>query len=654
MEAHLEKYDSSAHLTYFLTDWNNEQQKRQTELRKERQAVEKKVLSQFENEITKATFEQITVPTPSVAEKIEKGIYDNDLTTKTVKMMNTTHVKDRVKLLQEICEISEKTISKVASAPVEGSITTSEDPNKQAVLSMFEEVEASQQLCDTAPMEDVLNTAKMIENITGYDVITKKKTPMIELYISSTALENKNVLYNDPESIKAALRKDLAAAYGVKEEEINIRIAVAGSVKLLFSLPEKANSSAVIPSLPTFSSILKTVHGIADQVKVVAKQVLPDIKKAMQLMKDYTSPLVISSGSTKSELMTKFGKYLPVLASLSNHLRVVHNEAKGELEIHGPPEAKGNILSYFADLEDSLQDATVKTVTISLDPPLQAPKTNANALWKFLFEKGKEFVVNGYANPKHTLQQNTIRINSELEKDCPVGQKFLNALKKLNLNPSNPNEIYQRGVPFGWHGTRTPEAVAAVSHENLDPGRRRGQAYGKGEYCSINPAYSQGGYWGNTRTLFLFFIIKDCPFYTFNTHHVVNNPSKDEMYMVPILLATFDTQSPLKIECQSNPPPVEQNKVKVQWEWWNDTVWIEYGKGQPVTDNSQIALESAFAQFKTGSGNTQMLMAFVRLNDKNTSQYLINFQTKTQINQGTNFVRKIRRLVNGAENWELQ
>jgi len=96
---------------------------------------------------------------------------------------------------------------------------------------------------------------------------------------------------------------------------------------------------------------------------------------------------------------------------------------------------------------------------------------------------------------------------------------------------------------FGWHGTRTPEAVLGIAFENLDPSRRSLQLYGPGEYCAMDAAYSQG-YWGNTNTLFLFFILKNPtnPHFKLDKHYVINNPSRDMIFMVPILIATFNDQ----------------------------------------------------------------------------------------------------------------
>lgn len=49
--------------------------------------------------------------------------------------------------------------------------------------------------------------------------------------------------------------------------------------------------------------------------------------------------------------MEKFGKFLPVLASLSNFIRVKYNEINKQLEILGKPEEKAMIMNFFVELE---------------------------------------------------------------------------------------------------------------------------------------------------------------------------------------------------------------------------------------------------------------------------------------------------------------
>lgn len=63
---------------------------------------------------------------------------------------------------------------------------------------------------------------------------------------------------------------------------------------------------------------------------------------------------------------------------------------------------------------------------------------------------------------------------------------------------------------YGWHGTGREENVWKIAYYNLDPKLRNANVFGPGEYCAVKPSYSiDCGYWGNTNTLFLFFILKE-------------------------------------------------------------------------------------------------------------------------------------------------
>ena len=58
----------------------------------------------------------------------------------------------------------------------------------------------------------------------------------------------------------------------------------------------------------------------------------------------------------------------------------------------------------------------------------------------------------------------------------------------------------------------------------------------------------------------------------------MNNPSIKEMYMVPILIATFNNQIPIKIE----PEDIKQEPIPTinyLWEWKDDNDWKKFGFG---------------------------------------------------------------------------
>ena len=202
-------------------------------------------------------------------------------------------------------------------------------------------------------------------------------------------------------------------------------------------------------------------------------------------------------------------------------------------------------MAYFAEIEDALQGAIMANIVIIPEQKLLAVSNYYTRLWDCLYDAAKKFALAENVNYKNRIQPHTLRQNPNLLRGCPAAQSFIAALAKLNLNPDSPETVMNHGT-FGWHGTRTAQAVVNIAENNLDPSpsRRCGQAYGPGEYFAMNPNYSQGAYWGDTNTLFLFFILQEHPYYLLKTHYVINNPSQQEMYVVPILVATFNNQVP--------------------------------------------------------------------------------------------------------------
>uniref|UniRef100_A0A6B2LA52 WWE domain-containing protein n=1 Tax=Arcella intermedia TaxID=1963864 RepID=A0A6B2LA52_9EUKA len=216
----------------------------------------------------------------------------------------------------------------------------------------------------------------------------------------------------------------------------------------------------------------------------------------------------------------------------------------------------------------------------------------------------------------------------------------MNALKTLQLDVNNPEQIIKNGV-FGWHGTKTDQAVQLIAHHNLDPGRRSGQVYGPGEYCAKDYRTSFS-YMGPTETLFLFFILKKCKPYSFNVHYVINNPvGGNEMYMIPVLIATLNKRVPININC------AEVGTMKgglSKWQWKDEKGWVDYGKGQNFEWNLQAVIEEAYQKYKSNRGTPLISFTFIRLKDKEKQRYTLDFQAMTQKNNQTNFVRTIRSL----------
>lgn len=170
-----------------------------------------------------------------------------------------------------------------------------------------------------------------------------------------------------------------------------------------------------------------------------------------------------------------------------------------------------------------------------------------NQIWEVLYAEAKKICENQYASTTHPIQTQTLRKNPNLTKRCPAAEAFINAVIKLGLDVNCPEKILSAGE-FGWHGTRTKEAIISISYENLKISLRK---YGA-EYAATfkNAYYSQQSFMGDTNSLLLFFILKDKnPYYSKNGEiFIIKNPSQNEMYMIPILIATFQNQTPIEID----------------------------------------------------------------------------------------------------------
>ena len=195
-------------------------------------------------------------------------------------------------------------------------------------------------------------------------MLTGLSKEIATIKVDSPLLEKSLVLQKNEKELEDALRADIAKLHGVSPKDVYIRRIVAGSIEVYFSLPESntVNTNINPSNLPSFNSIMKA-NGITDY-KMIQNSVLPDPKKAKEILESYTRPVIIKTEANGSQLMDKFGKYLAVLASLSTNVRIVHNAQSGTLEIHGPPSAKSNVLAYFAEMEDLLQGAIPSNIVI--------------------------------------------------------------------------------------------------------------------------------------------------------------------------------------------------------------------------------------------------------------------------------------------------
>ncbi len=253
-------------------------------------------------------------------------------------------------------------------------------------------------------------------------------------------------------------------------------------------------------------------------------------------------------------------------------------------------------------------------------------------------------MLTNYVNTEHFLQKDTLKINPYLEKECPAALSFLNALKKQGLNPEKPSEVYKNGT-FGWHGPRSDEKIKSIAFNNLIISFRRSQFYGQGEYCTTtaDPIQSSTS-WGNTNTILVFFILKFDPFFNLNTHYVINNPSQDEMYMVPILIATFNDRVPIQLYQEGH----SINRYEWQFEEGKEGSNV-YRKmvGQGKNIELQTLFEEKYQQYKNDSSKSSFTLKIKGTSNNfltKTVTYLYDFNKMEQQNTATKRVRKIRRI----------
>jgi hypothetical protein len=96
------------------------------------------------------------------------------------------------------------------------------------------------------------------------------------------------------------------------------------------------------------------------------------------------------------------------------------------------------------------------------------------------------------------------------------------------------------GIMYAFHGTKTLEAYQAIAYSNLDPGKRRGQAAGPGEYFAKQPGLSCGTYSSGTNMVLVFAMIEKAITVDQSWGYVVLNPHpKDAMFCVPVGIVTF-------------------------------------------------------------------------------------------------------------------
>jgi hypothetical protein len=244
----------------------------------------------------------------------------------------------------------------------------------------------------------------------------------------------------------------------------------------------------------------------------------------------------------------------------------------------------------------------------------------ADSLWAALFRICVNHVAahTGF-HPSYRHCVEHLRINPHVLKGCPGGRKFFLGLQNTAITNGTANGVPEvqasrgsldgnalmalcRRIIVGFPGTRTVDAVRGIAHDNLDPARRVGQAEGAGEYFAKNANYSQGGYWGNTRTLFVCALVAN-GLLRGSSHYVVNNPlDRPEMYCVPLLILTFadrnTSPSVILVSADNCARP-----MAVVWEWQDvrdRSRWLPFGAAEQTAQRDlyrqyQTDIEQAFA-----------------------------------------------------------
>lgn len=128
------------------------------------------------------------------------------------------------------------------------------------------------------------------------------------------------------------------------------------------------------------------------------------------------------------------------------------------------------------------------------------------------------------------------------DRNCPAKSKFEGGLKELKLQSSDISK-----AEFAWHGTKSKEAVQGICWNGLDPGKRYGQRYGIGEYCSIQAEESQP-YAAATGYLIVFLLL-DGPHKTAHENYrIVKNPiDGNPMFCLPVGVVDYNADEDPKL-----------------------------------------------------------------------------------------------------------
>ena len=248
----------------------------------------------------------------------------------------------------------------------------------------------------------------------------------------------------------------------------------------------------------------------------------------------------------------------------------------------------------------------------------------------------------------------------------PVWRKFRRALQAIGVDLNNARELdnlLQCGkAHFAWHGT-SDQAIAPICHTGFDPGRRSGQAYGRGEYFGVSPAVSMGYVRGCSSMLVVLLVHGPC------THHpgfayVVDNPRcfDQQSFCLPVMLVSWNTsfKAPQFLDV---PSPTDESEVKkgreektpvgtqssdrdMSWQSPFRWFWEENNHTfHPYRDAVNLLLEHQYASFRGADVKTWRFLTppIVRFDTDEPQIYEIDFSCNQQRNVSTRGQRRIER-----------
>ncbi|CAF4466495.1 unnamed protein product [Rotaria sp. Silwood2] len=169
-----------------------------------------------------------------------------------------------------------------------------------------------------------------------------------------------------------------------------------------------------------------------------------------------------------------------------------------------------------------------------------------------LFDAGEKYARENW--PPNLSPLIRIEYNMRLAEKCLSLERFYKGV--IALGDHLPPDL-ARGF-FAFHGTET-KSILPICIDGFDPRRRKGQAYGVGEYFGVTAAISDGYCRTNTaseiKTMLVAFILR-CPQVSTKVGfcHVVNNPIDwSYAYNLPVLIISYGQQASIPSIVASTP-----------------------------------------------------------------------------------------------------